>query len=190
MANNTKTKKRVGTRLPIAMSMLAADHKAVSKLFKRYEQAEDREEKRAILQEVCTALTVHAQLEEELFYPALRTALSEDDVELLDEAQVEHSTVKILVSELEDAEPGEELVDAKVTVLCEYVKHHVKEEEDEIFPKAKRAKELDFDDLGERMQARKIALEAEAGVDNGGDGGNGNGPQRRRRSAAAVGARV
>lgn len=158
-----RTGKSKGSKLPEPLAMLAKDHDTVSKLFKKYEKAASAEQ-RTILQSICAALTAHAQLEEELFYPALRSALGEDGDDLLDEATVEHSTVKALVAELEDAEPGDELVDAKVTVLSEYVKHHVEEEEDEIFPKAKKSKSLDMEALGEEMAARKAELEAEAGV--------------------------
>ncbi len=181
MATKKKAKKRSATAAPAAMAMLAKDHKIVSALFRRYEKEDDRKEKRTILRMICAALTAHAQLEEELFYPALRDALPQEGVELLDEATVEHSTVKALVAALERAEPGEELVDAKVTVLSEYVKHHVREEEDEIFPKAKRAKGLDLDALGEQMAARKVEHEAEAGV-----GDAGPGPRKGRRSTRAA----
>ena len=188
MANTTKSKKRGGTRMPLAMSMLAADHKAVSKLFKSYESTEERQQKRSILQQICAALTAHAQLEEELFYPALRSGFDGEDAELLDEAEVEHSTVKALVGALENAKPGDDLVDAKVKVLSEYVKHHVREEEDEIFPKAKKAKDVDFDALGERMQQRKQQLEASAGIGEEAPGGNGSRGSRRSRTRAPVGA--
>jgi hemerythrin superfamily protein len=187
MAAKKKKKGAAGARkLPEAMAMLAKDHKLVAGMFRQYERGDDQDEQRALLQAICAALTAHAQLEEELFYPALREALSEEDAELLDEATVEHSTVKALIAELEGAEPGEELVDAKVTVLSEYVKHHVKEEEDEIFPKARKARELDLDDLAERMAARKAELEAEAGVTDDDDE-----PPRGRRSGSRtpVGAR-
>src|SRR5262245_36941324 len=134
-AKANKPKKSGGRNraMPTAIAMLDDDHKQVDKLFKRYEKAEDDDEKRELLQQICTALTVHAQLEEELFYPALRAAIDEEDAESLDEATVEHQSVKDLVAQLQDAEPADELVDAKVKVLSEYVKHHVQEEEDEIF---------------------------------------------------------
>jgi hemerythrin superfamily protein len=183
-----QSKKRGGAKLPRALSLLSKDHKAVSTLFKRYEKEEDQEEKRTILQTVCAALTAHAQLEEELFYPALRDALGEDGADLLDEAVVEHTTLKMLVGELEEAEPGDELVDAKVTVLSEYVKHHVDEEEAEIFVKAKRAKGLDLDDLGERMMERKLQIEAELGIGED-DAEERAGAPRRRGGRATAGAR-
>lgn len=124
----------------------------MDKLFKHFEQAKDSD-KAAIVQTTCRALTIHTQIEEELFYPALRDAGVEND--LLDEAKVEHVGVKRLVGELETMEPGDELYDAKVKVLSEYVKHHVKEEETEMFPDAKKS-DVDLDELGERMEVRAV----------------------------------
>jgi hemerythrin-like domain-containing protein len=103
-------------------------------------------------------LKIHAQVEEEIFYPAARDALKERD--LLDEAEVEHTVAKQPISELESMTPKDDLFDAKFTVLGEYVKHHVQEEEKELFPKAKRAK-LDMDELGHRIIQRKQELMAE-----------------------------
>ena len=145
-----------------AISMLKEDHQTVDKLFKQFETLKDGqkdEEMADCVEQICKALTVHATIEEEIFYPAAREALEEQD--LLDEAEVEHAGVKQLVSELENMSPGDELYNAKVTVLAEYVKHHVKEEEGEIFPKVKRAG-LDTEALGGRMADRKEELEGEA----------------------------
>jgi hemerythrin superfamily protein len=100
-------------------------------------------------------LTVHAQLEEEIFYPAAREALEEQD--LLDEAEVEHASAKELIAQLESTKPGAELYDAKVTVLGEYIDHHVKEEEKQMFPKVRKAR-LDLEELAAQMKARKEAL--------------------------------
>jgi len=184
MATKRKTG---GSKLPAAFAMLAKDHKAVNSLFKQYEKGEDTE-KRTILQSICAALTAHAKLEEEIFYPALRAAFGDEGVDLLDEATVEHATLKALIAELEDAEPGDALVDAKVTVLSEYVKHHVQEEEDEIFPKAKKTKALDLDALGEEMAARKEELATEVGAPpaRGGRGAS-RGEGARAAAAAAAG---
>src|SRR5262249_51416953 len=135
-------------------------HQEVDKLFKAFEKLKDGDkddEREDVVMQVCQALTIHAQIEEEIFYPAARRAIKDKD--LLDEAKVEHEGIKRLVSELEDMSPGDELYDSKMTVLGEYVKHHVKEEEGELFPEVKKAK-LDLDELGERMQARKQELEA------------------------------
>ena len=151
-----------------ALDVLQKDHKQVDALFKRFDRLEDGspEEKEQLVREICSMLTVHAQIEEEIFYPALRDALEDDDeaMSLLDEADVEHSSLKSLVEQLEEADAEEELFDAKVTVLEEYVKHHVAEEEGELFPKAKKAKELDLAALGERLSARKAELEPELGL--------------------------
>ena len=148
-----------------AIELLTADHAEVDKLFKQFEkmtEAEGADEEKAnCVAEICAALTVHATIEEQIFYPAARKALEEDD--LLDEAEVEHEGVKRLVAELEEMSPGDDLYDAKVTVLGEYVKHHVREEEDEMFPKVKKAK-LDTVALGVRMAARKKELQDELPV--------------------------
>ena len=186
----TKATRRTGNssnRTPKALTMLEKDHKLVSSMFRQYERSSDDDEKQEILQRVCAALTAHAQLEEELFYPALREAFGEDDHELLDEATVEHDVVKTLIGQLEDAEAGDEMVGAKVKVLSEYVKHHVQEEEDEIFPKAKRAKDLDLDELATRMEARKVEIEAELGL--GDDEIPATSPRRGRARRVPVGAR-
>jgi hemerythrin superfamily protein len=106
-------------------------------------------------------LTVHATVEEEIFYPAAREALEEQD--LLDEAEVEHATAKDLIAQIQTMDPSDELYDAKVTVLGEYVNHHVQEEEKQMFPKCKKAK-MPLDELGEQLQARKQALMAEVGL--------------------------
>ena len=142
-----------------AIALLEADHEAVSKLFAEYEKTRSVPNKKALVAEICTALSVHAQIEEEIFYPAFKAALK--DKLLVPEATVEHTGVKDLIAQLEGVEPNGEMYDAKVKVLSEYVKHHVKEEHTEIFPKAK-ASSLDMIDLGARMAARKDELLAQA----------------------------
>ena len=142
-----------------ALALLAADHKEVSKLFKAYEKLAKAEaegdERLELAQQICEMLTAHATIEEEIFYPALRGALDADD--LLDEAEVEHASAKDLIAQIEAMDPDEALYDAKVTVLGEYIAHHVQEEENEIFPKAKKAK-MDLDEIGTLLQARKEEL--------------------------------
>lgn len=138
--------------------MLRADHKLVSELFEDYEKAKSVDKKRSLVARICTELTVHAQIEEEIFYPAVKEALNDD--ELIPEATVEHASLKDLIAQIEGIEPDGEMYDAKVKVLCEYVKHHVKEEQNEMFPKAK-ATDLDMRDLGAQMAARKDELLAE-----------------------------
>jgi len=138
-----------------ATALLRADHKLVSVLFEQYESAKAATKKKALIAQICTELTVHAQIEEEIFYPQVKAALK--DKELVPEATVEHATLKDLIAQLEDGEPGDEMYDAKVKVLSEYVKHHVKEEQNEMFPKAKASK-LDLYALGEEMLQRKEEL--------------------------------
>ena len=141
-----------------ATALLKADHKAVDALFEQYESARSATKKKAIVAQICTELTVHAQIEEEIFYPQVKEALK--DKELIPEATVEHATLKELIAQLEMAEPDDEMYDAKVKVLSEYVKHHVKEEQNEMFPKAKASK-LDMQALGEQLQQRKDELLAQ-----------------------------
>jgi hemerythrin superfamily protein len=148
-----------------AITLLSADHQEVKKLFKSYDTLVSKEagddEKAALAEQICSTLTVHATLEEEIFYPAARESIEEQD--LLDEAEVEHASAKELIAQLQDMEPSEDLYDAKVKVLGEYIAHHVKEEEEELFPQAKRS-DLDLQALGEELVARKQALMAESGL--------------------------
>lgn len=146
-----------------AIAMLKADHERVRQLCAQYERAAgaktpDEDRKRRLAERLCQEIDVHAQLEEELFYPAARAVLKEGD--LLDEAQVEHQSARDLVRQIRAMTPGDALYDAKVKVLGEYVEHHVQEEEKQMFPKAKRAK-LDMADLARRMTERRQQLEAE-----------------------------
>ena len=137
-------------------------------MFDQYEKSKDdmsAKEKSELVEMICGELVVHAQIEEEIFYPALRAAGDEKLQELLDEAEVEHSGAKNLIAQLEDATPEEPLYDAKVTVLGEQIKHHVKEEEGEMFPMAKKSKNLDLDALGEQMRKRTDVLKQELGLD-------------------------
>ena len=139
--------------------MLRADHQLVSTLFEEYEGTNSTAKKTQIVSRICTELSVHAQLEEEIFYPAVKAALN--DKELVPEATVEHATLKDLIAQVEGIEPDGEMFDAKVKVLSEYVKHHVKEEQNEMFPKAKASK-LDMVELGAQMARRKEEILAEA----------------------------
>ena len=142
-----------------AIAMLKADHVAVSKMFAEYEKSRSVAKKRDLVAEICTALSVHAQIEEEIFYPAVKAKLK--DKLLVPEATVEHASLKDLIAQIEGVEPDGEMFDAKVKVLSEYVKHHVKEEQNEMFPKAK-ASTLDMVELGARMSERKADLLAQA----------------------------
>jgi hemerythrin-like domain-containing protein len=156
-----QAKSRTASRGGDAIALLTADHAAVKKMFKAYEKLVDgegdEEQKGELAASICEALTIHAAIEEEIFYPAVRAAIEDDD--LMDEADVEHAEAKELIAQLEAAEPGDDHYDAKVTVLGENIDHHVKEEESEMFPKAKKAK-LDLAGLGARMQERKEQLGA------------------------------
>ena len=142
-----------------AIALLKADHESVSQLFAEYEKTHSVSNRKALVAEICTALSVHAQIEEEIFYPAVKAALK--DKFLVPEATVEHAGVKDLIAQIEGVEPDGEMYDAKVMVLSEYVKHHVKEEQNEMFPKVK-ASSLDTVELGARMAARKNQLMAQA----------------------------
>ena len=149
------------TKTQDAIEMLKADHAKVEKAFKEFEKMDrsDTETCREAVRSVCEDLKVHTTLEEEIFYPAVREAIEDED--LLNEAAVEHETAKMLIEQLENMEPDDPNYFATFTVLGEYVMHHVKEEEGEMFPQAKKAKELDLEELGERMRARKEELTSE-----------------------------
>jgi len=143
-----------------AIALLKADHEAVSGLFADYEQTDSSKKKKEIVATICTELSVHAQIEEEIFYPAVKAALK--DKILVPEATVEHGSIKDLIAQIEGVAPDGEDYDAKVKVLSEYVKHHVKEEQNEMFPKVK-ASSIDLVELGARMAARKTDLLAARG---------------------------
>lgn len=154
-AARTSRAKSTSRRTPNAITMLTEDHANVRKMFKQFEKIKeegDDTEKSELVAQICTELKLHTQIEEECFYPAAREALDEQD--LLDEAEVEHTSAKDLISQLESMRPGDELYDAKVTVLGEYVDHHAKEEEKEMFPKIRKAK-LDLEELAEQMSEIK-----------------------------------
>lgn len=146
---------------PDAIELLDADHVAVRELFQAYRElaAHDAPEARrkALADQICMELTIHAKLEEEIFYPPVREAIRDDDV--MDEAEVEHASARDLIVQILSMDPHEELYDAKVTVLGEYIEHHVREEREEIFPKVRRSG-LDLALLGERLRIRKQELQA------------------------------
>jgi hemerythrin superfamily protein len=151
-----------------ACDLLDADHKAVRKLFREYEELSESKARGAIqkkmdlAQQICHELTVHAQIEEEIFYPAVREAIKEKDT--IAEAAVEHQTAKDLIAQIEGmSEPGE-MFDAKVRVLGEYIDHHIKEERGEIFPKARASRKLDLMAMRDELEARKEELMSEMGM--------------------------
>lgn len=141
-----------------AIKLLKDDHKEVKTYFKQYEALEDDSEKQALADKICLALTIHAQIEEEIYYPAAREAIDDDD--LLDEAEVEHASAKQLIAEIQAMKAGDQLFDAKVTVLGEYINHHVGEEETEMFPESRDSK-LDLQALGAALAERKAELMAQ-----------------------------
>lgn len=155
--NDKSNPEKVSNTHKDATSLLKADHKLVDKLFLEYESTNSNSKKKLIVEEICRELTIHAQVEEEIFYPAVQKALK--DHELVPEATVEHSTLKDLIAQVKDVEPDGDMYDAKIKVLSEYVKHHVKEEESEMFPEAKSTK-LDMNELGALMAERKQQLSA------------------------------
>jgi hemerythrin superfamily protein len=141
-----------------AIQLLSSDHDEVEKLFKQFKKSNGR--KAEIVRRICTALTVHAEIEEEIFYPAVRDALAAKDESLMDEAAVEHETIRNLVEEIQSSGTDDEMLSARMKVLCEYVTHHVKEEEGKMFPKAKKAR-VDLDALGAELLERKMELMGE-----------------------------
>lgn len=149
------------SRTRTALDLLKQDHAEVSKLFKqfeRYRKDDDSAGMQACAQAACRALAIHAQIEEEIFYPALRESADAEDA--LDEADIEHSHIKELVGQLEGSDPDDEHFEARVKVLSEYVRHHVEEEESTIFAKARKS-DCDLEALGEQLQARKAELGGE-----------------------------
>ena len=148
-----------------ACDLLDDDHKKVKKMFKEYETLTESKAKSAtakkqqLADQICQELTVHATIEEEVFYPAVRAAIKDDD--LLNEAEVEHASAKDLIAQIEAGDASDPMFDAKVTVLGEYIDHHVKEERNEMFPKARSARRLDLVALREQLETRKAELMGE-----------------------------
>ena len=143
-----------------AVELLKEQHDKVKKAFKEFEKLgrEDAEAQQQLVQRVCEDLKLHTTLEEELFYPAAREAI--DDEDILNEAQIEHETAKMLIEQLENMGPEDPNFHATFTVLGEYVVHHVKEEEGEMFPQVKKT-DLDLEELGARMRSRMEELMGE-----------------------------
>jgi hemerythrin superfamily protein len=141
-----------------AIAMLTADHREVAAMFKQFEELGDRAKasKKKLADQICEALLLHATLEEEIFYPAVRDA-SKDTEDMVDEAVVEHAAAKDLIAQLQEMDPEDDLYDAKVKVLSEQIEHHVGEEEKEMFPKARKSG-IDLAALGQEMAARKDEL--------------------------------
>ena len=160
VASKTAPRTTRAPKAPVAQeatALLKADHKLVSNLFEQYEKTRSPAKKKALVANICMELGIHAKAEEEIFYPAVKAALK--DKEMVPEAIVEHASLKELMAQVEGKEPDGEMFDAKIKVLSEYVKHHVKEEETEMFPKARKTR-LDMKALGAQIAARKDELKA------------------------------
>ena len=158
---NSKTKSYINSSAKNqqdAIALLKADHKIVDDLFKQFETAKSINVKKQLVDQICKELTIHAKVEEEIFYPAVQKALK--DHELVPEAIIEHSSLKVLIAAVKGVEPNGDMYDAKIKVMSEYVKHHVKEEEREMFPEAKDTN-LDMIELGRIMDKRKEQLSVE-----------------------------
>ena len=143
-----------------AIAILTADHKRVKKMFKTFDKMKEdgsAADKRALAQQICEELTLHTQLEEQIFYPATRESIDDDD--MLDEAEVEHASAKDLIAQIQAGDPSDPKWAAKVTVLGEYVDHHVEEEENEMFRKARKAK-MDLESLGQQIASMKQSRQA------------------------------
>jgi hemerythrin superfamily protein len=143
-----------------AVELLKQQHREVEEMFERFEKMTDRAvvSKKKLADEICNALIMHTTIEEEIFYPATREA-SDETEDMVDEAVVEHASAKDLIAQIQEMDPGDDLYDAKVKVLGELVEHHVKEEEEEMFPKTRELK-LDMKALGEEMATRQQEIEA------------------------------
>jgi hemerythrin superfamily protein len=144
-----------------AIDILTRDHQTVKDLFKDYAALAKTvpiAARMALILEICTELTIHTAIEEELFYPAVRKIINDDD--LMNEAEIEHDSAKFLIKQLLPVRPDDEYLHAKVTVLREYTKHHINEEESEMFPKIRKA-QPDLSALGKQMMDRKAALQSQ-----------------------------
>ena len=160
MAKAKKSKSRKAKKQADAIELLKRDHADVKKAFKAFEKAKykDPQAGKDFVASICRDIEVHAALEEEIFYPAVRARIKDDD--LMNEAQVEHNSAKQLIAEIQKLSGDDPMLKAHAQVLAEYIQHHVREEEGEIFPKAKRAK-LDLEALAQQMLERKEQLKAQ-----------------------------
>lgn len=151
-----------------ACDLLDADHRAVKKMFKEFEELTQSrargagQKKLELALQICQELKVHAQIEEEIFYPRLREAIK--DTDMLDEAEVEHQSAKDLIAQIEEAGEMDDKTEARVKVLGEYIDHHVKEERNEIFPKARSTRKLDLVGMRDELEQRKEELLSEMGA--------------------------
>lgn len=146
-----------------AIALLKQDHRAVEALFAEFEDA-DESEQSELATRICQMLTVHTQIEEELLYPQAKEAFDEEEDEMVYEAEIEHGSAKELIAKIEASTPEDPEFKPLVTVLMEYVKHHVKEEEKEMFPALKET-ELDLKELGSQLAQRKMQLMEQMGIE-------------------------
>jgi len=157
-ARKTRRKSSSRKRAPKdAIALLKADHKEVKTMVEQFNKSRSDSKKAELAEKICAALEVHAEIEEELFYPAAREALKKNG-DLIDEAEVEHTSLKELIAKIKGGSLGDDLWEAQVKVLGEYVNHHVKEEEGEIFPKVRKTS-LDLEGIGEQLAERKQQLQ-------------------------------
>jgi hypothetical protein len=154
----TKTQKAQAAQIT---DMLRKDHKKVKNLFKKFQKAGNAQDKQQLVEKALLELEVHAELEEKLIYPAIRPQMQDDD--LMDEALEEHHVVHGVIGELKKMKPGDERFEAKVTVLSELCKHHIKEEEEEMLPKAEK-RDIDWENLSEQVTKRRTQLMEKAGL--------------------------
>lgn len=176
----TRSARAKASRIPQdAIALLKSDHRQVEKWFEQFESSRADSRKSELARQICQALTVHTTIEEEIFYPAFLAATEEEDIH--HEAEVEHDGAKKLIAEIEAAGPQDDHFDARVTVLSEMIKHHVREEEkrDGMFAKARQS-EMDLVALGEQLASRKAELMSGADMDE-----QTNAPGRTRRSSEA-----
>jgi hemerythrin superfamily protein len=159
--SDTKARSAPSTRQPDVIALLKSDHREVAAMHKAYQKLVDGKAdagaRGELAAKICRALSIHAQAEEDVFYTALRDTPEADD--LLDEAAIEHACAKSLIAQIEALDPDDDKYDARVVVLCEYIAHHVKEEEGEMFPQARKSGELDLKALGEAFARRKAELQ-------------------------------
>jgi len=182
-AARKQTTSRRGTAANDAIGLLKADHRQVEQWFEEFESARADGRKKELAQRICQALKVHTQIEHEIFYPAFLEATGEEDIH--HEAEVEHAGAKKLIAEIEPSGPDDEYFDAKVKVLSEMIKHHVKEEEQSMFPKARQSS-MDLQSLGEQLAARKGQLTGGAEAEGSGMGRRSSSGRGRQESRTAV----
>ena len=173
--SSSARRKNGNGRAKDAIALLKADHREVELMFSQFEKARSDDRKLELAQKICQALNAHTMIEEEIFYPAFLEATDETDIH--HEAEVEHDGAKNLIAQIEASGPDDEYYDAKVTVLSEMVKHHVKEEEKAggMFAKARQS-DMDLKALGEQLQARKLEVMTESGSGRAARGDDGEVP--------------